>query len=110
MAQTRHPLIVIAAGAALFVCQPVLAQEDLQQVVTLDPISLRALDADGSAADRQVAGIVPLLAIERKAVGVFRDGNMCQQRLGRHVAVDDMRRGQGLNNAIPSLERVIGPG
>ena len=39
------------------------------------------------------------LAIERKMIGVFADENMGDHRLGRHPALDQMRRRRGLNNA-----------
>lgn len=73
MAQPRHPLIVIAAGAALFAAQPVLAQQGAPQVVTLDPITLRALDADGSAADRGASQYVAEAELDRARMGDLKD-------------------------------------
>jgi len=54
-----------------------------------------------------ITGIDTLLPVERQAVGVFRDRDLCQQRFGRQATLDDMGRGQSLDDAVPTFEGVF---
>lgn len=62
----------------------------------------RLADPGGQCRTIQIDALAAVdlrLAIERKMIGVFADENMGDHRLGRHPALDQMRRRRGLNNA-----------
>lgn len=54
-----------------------------------------------------VAGIDPFLPEQRQAIGILRDRDLGQQRLGRQAAFDDMGRGECLDDAVFVLEGIL---
>lgn len=71
MAAPFSPRLIMAATAALAL--PAAAQETAETVVLLDPITLQALDADGSAADRGASQYVAAAELERARMGDLKD-------------------------------------
>ena len=55
-----------------------------------------------------VAGVDGFLAIERQAVGVFGDGDLRQQRLGRQAGLDDVLGRRRLQDRRGSLKAYFG--
>ena len=85
-----------------------LAQNILGENVELEADPAHPLRHQPPVEFQIVAGIDPLLAVERQAIGIFRDGDLRQKRLGRNAALDDVRRGWGLNDPVGILEGVFG--
>lgn len=67
------PRLILAAGAALSLAVPARAQDTEPKIVELDPVTLRALDADGSAADRGASQYVAEAELERARMGDLKD-------------------------------------
>lgn len=55
-----------------------------------------------------IAQIDRLLPVKRKAVGVFRHGDIGEQPLRRQAAFNDVRRRQSLDHAVTAPESVFG--
>ena len=65
-------------------------QNESRQRLEVEPDRAHPLRHQRAAEFDAVAGVDGLLAIERQAVGVFGDGDLRQQRLGRQAGFDDV--------------------